>query len=105
MVQGPPAQSGPTLAYDPIAGQLVLFDDQGTTHAHRWTAPIDPADQRLGPDSDGDGLAGCADPDCSGRCTPWCPPHATCDPTTPHCGDGVCSEVENYDICPTDCAR
>jgi len=104
VVQGPPAQSGITLAYDPIAGQLVLFDANGLTRAHRWTSPIDPADQCLGPDSDGDGLAGCADPDCWARCTPLCPPHATCAPTSPHCGDGVCSAVENHDICPTDCA-
>ena len=54
-------------------------------------------------DSDGDGLAGCADPDCWARCTPMCPPGTTCDPSWPHCGDGTCSSVEDCRLCPTDC--
>lgn len=43
-----------------------------------------------GVDDDGDGLAGCADPDC----------RLACD----GCGDGACSAIETDRTCPTDCA-
>ena len=54
-------------------------------------------------DLDGDGLAGCLDPDCWKRCTPACPPGAPCDPSFPHCGDGACGAVESCRLCPADC--
>lgn len=55
-------------------------------------------------DADGDGFAGCADPDCWGRCTPRCPPGTSCDATAPHCGDGMCNlALEDRALCPTDC--
>lgn len=54
-------------------------------------------------DSDGDGLVACDDPDCWRACTPLCPPGTTCDAAEPHCGDAVCSTVENCRICPQDC--
>jgi hypothetical protein len=55
-------------------------------------------------DNDGDGLAGCADPDCWATCTPLCPPGTTCNPSDPHCGDGTCDpERENCRNCPQDC--
>ncbi len=55
-------------------------------------------------DNDGDGLQGCADPDCWSRCAPACPPGSTCDATAPHCGDGTCNTaVENCRICAQDC--
>ena len=55
-------------------------------------------------DNDGDGLQGCADPDCWWRCAPECPPGAPCDMTLPHCGDNTCnSAVENCRICAQDC--
>ncbi len=52
-------------------------------------------------DADNDGLGGCADPDCGSRCWPMCPLGESC--TGPHCGDGACSVVEDYLICPADC--
>jgi len=54
-------------------------------------------------DDDGDGLAGCADPDCWPVCTPLCPPTTTCAPTAPRCGDAVCAPVETEALCPSDC--
>jgi len=54
-------------------------------------------------DNDRDGLAGCADADCWARCSPSCPPWATCDMTAPRCGDGTCGPVENPRMCPADC--
>ena len=57
-------------------------------------------------DDDGDGLKGCADPDCWFECTPLCLPGDTCPmpPPSPSCGDGVCGSNETDDLCPTDCA-
>lgn len=55
-------------------------------------------------DLDGDGLAGCTDPDCRSRCAPLCATNtAFADCTGPHCGDGVCSSLEDYLLCPSDC--
>jgi hypothetical protein len=54
-------------------------------------------------DSDGDGLAGCADPDCWAVCTPLCPPGvASC--SGPRCGDGICDPLrETALVCAADC--
>ncbi len=54
-------------------------------------------------DADGDGLAGCADPDCWTVCTPDCPPGTSCSASTPQCGNGVCDALENCHTCPQDC--
>ena len=74
--------------------------------ALRWegSGPAEPC--RSDVDEDGDGLAGCADPDCWWVCAPLCPPGAPCDPAAPHCGDGACNPaLEDGWICPADCAR
>lgn len=68
----------------------------------RWQS--DEVDERCdGTDADLDGLVRCGDPDCWWRCTPRCPPYASCDPAAPHCGDGTCSELEDAALCPADC--
>ena len=54
-------------------------------------------------DLDGDGLAGCADPDCYSVCNPTCLPGTGCDAAQPHCGDGVCDPLETCRMCPGDC--
>jgi hypothetical protein len=58
-------------------------------------------------DSDGDGLAGCTDPDCWWRCDATCSPKAmagSCADDRSRCGDGVCAApLENPAICPSDC--
>ena len=53
-------------------------------------------------DADGDGAAGCADPDCAFACTPQCPQGTPCT-SAPACGDGTCSGTEQCDTCPQDC--
>lgn len=54
-------------------------------------------------DADGDGLGGCADPDCWSACTPLCPPEMANCPAAPACGDGTCSALETVWLCPQDC--
>jgi hypothetical protein len=110
-VQTPPPRSDAIAVYDAIAGHVMMFGGRGASNAvldDVWTygfvSSAEPAevctDQS---DTDHDGLAGCADPDCWGRCTPTCPPGTTCDPAHAHCGDGTCSVIETHALCPADC--
>lgn len=70
---------------------------------------VEPHEQcAVGIDLDGDGLAGCADPDCAWRCAPFCVATeldtAGCAAAGPRCGDGVCtSPRESCRLCPGDC--
>jgi cysteine-rich repeat protein len=99
-------------AYAAIAHQLVAFGGTNTagdiagTLAHQWFSSVGLRQQCLlaAEDNDGDGLKGCDDPDCWGRCAPLCPPGTTCDPAAAHCGDGACDPIEDALICPTDCS-
>ena len=82
----PPARSRHAIAYDAIHHTAVAFSGEhaGPRAADTWVrdfeSAVHPAERcmRATEDSDGDGLAGCADPDCFARCTPMCPPGATC---------------------------
>ncbi|MBP6631023.1 MAG: hypothetical protein KA297_16435 [Kofleriaceae bacterium] len=56
-----------------------------------------------GDDADGDGLAGCADPDCWPSCDPLCPPRTSCPATRPRCGDATCDPLETCASCEVDC--
>jgi hypothetical protein len=111
-------QQGPLRAYssttfDSIRRKGVRFG--GTdflggfvtdTWGHEMSAPGNSAERCLlaNEDFDGDGLAGCADPDCWGRCSPLCLPGEACPSTAPRCGDGTCSPVEDRALCPVDCS-
>ncbi len=104
----PIARGCHAMTYDPIRGQIVVFggsDGQnfGDVWVHERRSQALPPDACLEVDTDGDGLTGCADPDCWGRCTPECPPRTTCAPNAPRCGDNVCSTIENDRVCPADC--
>ncbi len=79
--------------YDP---DNVTLDDLWEL---RWESSSDSDRCLLAVDLDGDGLAGCDDPDCWPTCTPTCMPGTSCVPTDPHCGDGVCDPR----ACPGDC--
>ncbi len=55
-----------------------------------WSGTTTGEQCQTGRDTDGDGLTGCADPDCGFLCA--------------HCGDGQCAAgVESCSLCPMDC--
>jgi hypothetical protein len=104
----PPARTRQVMVYDAAHSQLLMLGGYSSapladTWAHRFGSEAVPIDQCIDVDTDGDGLVGCADPDCWARCTPLCPPLQDCDPNAPHCGDGVCSALEDHRLCPADC--
>jgi cysteine-rich repeat protein len=106
----PPGREHAAGFFDPIRHGFVVFGGNlnanflGDTWILRWDSatPDDACDGVT--DADGDGLAGCADPDCWARCQPHCPPGAPCDLAAPHCGDGACNPaLETAALCPDDC--
>jgi hypothetical protein len=107
----PPGRGGAALVYDALQHASVFMGgiDPSNSYADVWARRFEsrpfPFERcaRATEDTDGDGLAGCADPDCYGRCAPLCPPGETCADSQPHCGDGTCGFVEDFLICPSDC--
>lgn len=99
--------------FDTLRGGLVTFGGtrdevtgpSGETWLFTFRAPGPTETCTLATvDADGDGLFGCDDPDCFGRCTPRCPPAASCGTGLPGCGDGTCdAQLEDYALCPADC--
>ena len=112
-----PPRTRATLAYDARRNQVVAVGgySAGTVRLDTWTLSYRNdfalADRCIADtDTDGDGLKGCADPDCWARCTPQNPPCvATATVSCPmvsgrYCGDGVCNqELEGWLLCPLDC--
>jgi hypothetical protein len=113
-IANPPKPRGfHAMAYDGVRAWTVIFGgnaggiDLVDTWLFSYRAPSAPAELCLhGFDADGDGLIGCADPDCWSYCTPQCPPGASCDASSPRCGDGVCNpDLESCRLCPDDCGE
>ena len=84
------------MVYDVARQNMMVFGGDGTTAElgdawfFRYEDPAVPDEAcDTGLDYDGDGLAGCADPDCAGLCA--------------RCGDGVCDASEGCGLCPGDC--
>lgn len=108
----PIAREDPASFYDPIRRGLVVLGgasitQDAATWILRWeSATPDESCVDAAVDADGDGLAGCDDPDCWGRCDPRNPPGITDgDPDRPRCGDGVCNPaLETGASCPKDCS-
>ena len=108
-----PIRTGHAMTYDSIRRAVVLFGGFGSmltaydTSLYRvgLTSPStfeSCADATT--DADADGLSGCADPDCWGRCDPTCPPLVSCAPARQRCGDGLCNaSLEDAALCPADC--
>jgi hypothetical protein len=69
----PVAMLGASTAYDPVTGRVMLIGE--TSRGERlaailsWTSPTPFESCRPGEDRDGDGLAGCDDPDCYWACS------------------------------------
>ena len=110
VVVGPGGRFGHVMVHDPIEHASVVFGGQiaatnavaSDTWLLRWESAT-PDERCDGSDADADGQIGCADEDCWARCTP-CAPGATCDPSDPKCGDGVCNPyLEDAALCPEDC--
>lgn len=109
----------PAVAFDAVRGELVLFGGRNggngsavlnstTVIGYQPNVAVEACTSAT-LDYDGDGLAGCADPDCDARCRPLCP-GGVCPPTTtPNanagCGDGVCDPIESCGLCPGDCGE
>ncbi len=103
----------PVVAYDAVRAEIVMYG--GRTGGNG--APVTQATTVIGYqpnvaveactsdklDYDSDGLFGCDDPDCAGRCTPTCAPGATCAVPSSTCGDGVCDPLEDCALCSADC--
>jgi cysteine-rich repeat protein len=105
----PPELEGHALTYDALRREVVLFGGYGSSGQaiwvwqHRLQGAVDEVCTDAS-DADGDGLAGCADPDCDGLCDPQCVPYTSCDPSRERCGDNVCTSArENAANCPSDC--
>lgn len=109
-VEGLPREA-PSFWYDSRARRAIAFGGYGFVDLQNDTAAlgyqsltdVDETCLIATDDDDGDGLAGCADPDCWARCSPLCPPNASCPADAPRCGDGTCDPVEDRLICPSDC--
>jgi hypothetical protein len=104
----PAPRTSAAIAYDAVHGQLIIFGGSpasNDTWAYTFSSTGSPPEacKLAAADTDSDGLAGCADPDCWGRCRPFSPPGTTCSALLPRCGDAVCSPVEDSLICPADC--
>lgn len=98
------------LTYDPRLRAIVSYQRTADrrameTHLYEFTNSSIPRERCLAVvDEDGDGLAGCTDPDCAALCTPFCLPHQACEAAAPRCGDGVCdAALETIMLCPSDC--
>lgn len=108
----PAGRVGHAMTFLPTAQGLLLFggntDAQGADHdvwvyqLHDGATPVETCDAAT--DADGDGLRGCADPDCSGWCFPTCTYAATAScGTTPYCGDSSCHAALELGVCTSDC--
>lgn len=92
----PPGHNGMGLAPD-VTGGLIAVN--GTNGGNAFVAVLrlsselsterGDACRDASVDSDADGLKGCADPDCAGRCA--------------GCGNGTCDPSEDYLMCLADC--
>lgn len=89
---------------DLAGGNYNISDVQGPSWELRWSGSAPHDDCRIGTDDDGDGRAGCEDPDCWAICTPSCAPGDPCDTAAPRCGDATCDGFETCRSCATDCA-
>ena len=83
------------MVFDPVLNRMLIAGGAGQNAAlgfDTWAYGFEsarPTETCIDHDTDGDGLVGCADPDCAARCA--------------SCGDTLCSPLEDYLLCPADC--
>lgn len=105
----PPRRAGGVMASAPDGSGVVLFGglDPGGSLDQLWQLRWDatgPYEVCTGySDLDGDGLRGCADPDCWSECSPECSPGVSCAASASRCGDGTCDPRETCRTCAADC--
>jgi hypothetical protein len=75
------------IAFGGDDGTPLGLRDTGLLRCDDPSVPVEACQAAI--DSDGDGFAGCEDPDCAGFCA--------------RCGDGVCDGAETSQLCPSDC--
>lgn len=107
---GGPRRAGMAMASWPDGGVAIFggvefamntLERTNTTWRLRWDGPAR-YETCTDTDVDGDGLAGCVDPDCAWLCAPLCP-SSTCSSAGPRCGDGVHDDrLETCYLCPSD---
>ena len=112
-IERPRTSTHHTLTYDRQSRRILLlggpFPTQGDENPmETWTfrfASRDALDEDClaAQDTDGDGLAGCDDPDCWAHCHVNCSPGMMCTEADLHCGDGQCNQaLESAALCPMD---
>ncbi|MEZ4368873.1 MAG: hypothetical protein R2939_21730 [Kofleriaceae bacterium] len=113
-VDNPTVRSTAGFIHDAVTGDDLLFGASDQAGFDTWELGYRASSSGVAreaclsdQDVDGDGLAGCDDPDCWGRCQPRCPPATSCTPAPGGpigCGDGVCDpSLEVLRLCAVDC--
>lgn len=101
-----PGRAGGAMVRDPISGLLLIGGTAAPASSRlRYERGLEPIERCVlaTDDFDKDGLAGCDDPDCWGRCAPSCPSTTPVGTCSARCGDGVCNPTEDDLLCPGDC--
>jgi cysteine-rich repeat protein len=83
----PQVATGQRMVYDSVRRRLLVAGIASWALGFVSDTPTELCVD--GFDSDGDGLAGCADPDCAAQCA--------------QCGDAVCNAILESAVCPADC--
>ena len=109
---GPGGRRDHGMVYDMVRREVTVFGGEegilvrnyfGDTWSlgYESSSPVETC--VYGFDDDGDGLVGCADPDCAGVCDPLCDVLLSCSPTRTFAGDGSCDPLETFRLSPPDC--
>lgn len=118
VVNAPPTTSHVMVSLPDGSGLAIIGggstpekSDYATVRTLRWDSDDGREEACVDTDYDGDGFAGCADPDCWFDCNVECPLATSCT-IGPRCGDMMCNDTaavgagratEDCASCPADC--